>query len=148
LADDGTAQLDTASYQAMADCLGDALSAIISNRGDRYVAVRGVGTRTPASATSTRHEIVCLPPKAGAGKAVLSWAGTNALPDDTGSGTHASLSEYLSHTGVTAVGKFVRIDLAMKPDGPPGLVFTLLYSGTVQYRDGACTVACLRSRSC
>ena len=79
---------------------------------------------------------------------MISPARANAVPDAVGSHKQAPLSEYIAHAGVTAVGKFVRIDLTMKPDGLPGLVFKLLYAGTIQYWDGACTAASLRSRSC
>jgi hypothetical protein len=146
LDEDQTALLDTAAYRGMAHCLGDVLAAVITNRGDRRVSLIGVGIRTPASATATRHEIVCFRPRPGAVSSVVSSARTNAIPDDIASHPDARRSGYLAHAAVTATGEFVRIDLTMRPNGVPGLVLELLDHGTVHHWDGACGPT--RTRTC
>jgi hypothetical protein len=134
-----TALIDTDSYQGMSDCLGDVLAAIITTRGDSRVTMIGIGVRTPASATATRHEIVCLLPRPGAAGAVMSSARNKAVPDDLGNNANSRLSAYLAHAGVATKGKFVQIDLTMKPGGLPGLVINLLFDRTIQYWDGSCS---------
>ena len=139
LDDRGTALIDTDSYQGMSDCLGDVLAAIITTHGDSRAAMIGIGVRTPASATATRHEIVCLLPRPGAAAAVMSSARNKVVPDDLDHKTDNRSSAYLAHAGVNARRKFVQIDLTMKPGGLPGLVINLLFDRTIQYWDGSCS---------
>jgi hypothetical protein len=131
--------LDTAPYGQMADCLGDVLAAVITTDGDSRVSMIGVGVRTPASATATRHEIVCVQPRAGATSAVLSAIRKNAAPDATDPTTNAPMSTYVVHTAVTSDAPFVQADLTMKPATPPGFVIQLLYKRAVQFWDRTCT---------
>jgi hypothetical protein len=137
LDDHGTALIDTDSYQGMSDCLGDVLAAIITTHGDSRASMIGIGVRTPASTTATRHEVVCLVPRPGA--AVMSSARNKVIPDDLGHKADSRLSADLAHAGVNAEGKFVQIDLTMKPGGLPGLVINLLFDRTIQYWDGSCS---------
>lgn len=131
--------LDTEPYGEMADCLGDVLAAIITTDGDSRVSMTGIGVRTPASASATRHEVVCLQPRAGATGTVLSAVRKRVAPDAADPTTKEPMSTYAAHTSVTSSGPFVAVDLTMKADRPPGFVIQLLQNRTLRFWDGSCT---------
>jgi hypothetical protein len=99
----------------------------------------GVGVRTPASATATRHEVVCFLPRAGTERAVLGVVRKSVAPDANDLVTNQPMSNYIAHASVTSTGPLVRADLTMTSHTAPGYVVQLLFTRTVQFWDGSCT---------
>lgn len=147
IGDNGTSLLDTGSYGAMADCLGDVLAAIVTGHGDSRTALIGVGVRTPASATATRHEVVCFQPRPGAATTVLGAVRHNVAPHTVDPTSNEPMSHFVTHAAVTSKGPFVQADLTMKSKTPSGFVVQLLFNRTLSLWDGSCTMH-LATRIC
>lgn len=148
IGDNGTSLLDTGSYGDMADCLGDVLAAVVTDDGSDRTALFGVGVRTPASATATRHEVVCFLPHNGARSTVLAAVRHYVAPHAVDPVSDEPMSKLIAHAAVTTNGSLVRADLTMRSQTPPGFVVPLLYNRVLPYWDGSCTTRQLATRHC
>lgn len=148
IGDNGTSLLDTGSYGDMADCLGDVLAATVTDQGDSRTALYGVGVRTPASATATRHEVVCFQARPGATSTVLAAVRHNVASDAVDPVSDQRMSYLVTHAAVTTEGSFVQADLTMSRHTRPGFVIQLLYNRVLPYWDGSCTARQLADRHC
>lgn len=128
----GSSLADAPDHAAVADCLGDVVSAVVmAPRQPGGVVLYGVGLRRPAATADKAVDVVCVLPRvAEVGKVFKERLVTAAKP---GGKPLGDLVETITHDDVTSGDRTVhRALLTVKPDGPVLVVNQLLIRGDLE----------------
>ncbi|GAA3441001.1 hypothetical protein [Planomonospora venezuelensis] len=123
---------DVSSHAAVADCLGDVVTAVLTVPQDSgAVALYGVGLRRPASPGDTPVNVICVAPRSGAIAAVgqaLTAKLTTAAPTTQGTRYGEHVKEIEHDEVVSGNVTVLRATLVLTPGTPASFVHRMLLS--------------------